>query len=68
MALETVTVGMRKALAVVSLIVGGTSIALPSPYDKVGIALATGMNAASLYLLKEEVHPSPTSPSEPLPK
>lgn len=48
------SVGARKCLAIASIIIGGTSVALPEPYSRIGMALATALNAASLYLLKEE--------------
>lgn len=44
----------RKALAVTSLILDGIALSMPDPYSKFAIGLATGLNAASLYLLKEE--------------
>jgi hypothetical protein len=44
----------RQCLAVASIVIGGFSAALPSPFCNYGIALATGLNAAALYLLKEE--------------
>lgn len=49
---------IRKCLAIASIIIGGTAVALPDyegyPVSKVLMALATALNAASLYLLKEE--------------
>lgn len=45
----------RQCLAVGSIIIGGTSVAIPDPaWSKALMALATSLNAASLYLLKEE--------------
>jgi len=52
--------GCRKALAVTAIVTGATAAVLPAPYSNYGIALATGLNAASLYLLKEE-NPSVTT-------
>lgn len=45
---------IRKCLAVVALITSGSAVGLPEPYKTPLIALGTGLNAASLYLLKEE--------------
>ena len=46
---------VRKCLALGSIIIGGTAIAVPEPlWSKFLIALGTSLNAASLYLLKEE--------------
>lgn len=45
----------RKALALGAIIIGGTAVAIPEPvWSKILIAFATSLNAASLYLLKEE--------------
>lgn len=54
MATPSLSKGCRKALAVTSIVIGATAAALPAPYSNYGIALATGLNAAALYLLKEE--------------
>ena len=49
---------LRKGLAIASLIIGGTAVALPDigayPVSKVLMALASSLNAASLYLMKDE--------------
>lgn len=44
----------RKVLAVISIVLGGFAVGLPEPFKTPCIALATGLNGASLYLLKEE--------------
>jgi len=45
---------LRKCFAALSLVVSSVAVAIPDPvYAKIFMALATGMNAASLYLLKE---------------
>jgi hypothetical protein len=54
MATVDIARGCRKALAIASIVVGGTSVALPDPWSRIGMAVATSLNAASLYLLKEE--------------
>jgi len=46
---------VRKCLALGSIIIAGPAIAIPDPtWSKLMMALATSLNAASLYLLKEE--------------
>lgn len=46
---------LRKMLAICSIIIGGAAIGIPDlVYSKFFMALATSLNAASLYLLKEE--------------
>lgn len=46
---------IRKCLAIASIIIGGTAVSIPEPtWSKVAMALATSLNAAALYLLKEE--------------
>lgn len=46
---------LRKALAVGSIIIGGTAVTIPDVvWSKALIALGTSLNAASLYLLKDE--------------
>jgi len=45
---------LRKCLAVGSIIVGSCAVGIPDPaWSRFGMMLATGMNAASLYMLKE---------------
>jgi hypothetical protein len=46
---------IRRSLAVASIIIGGTAAAIPDPtISKILIAFSVSLNAASLYLLKEE--------------
>jgi hypothetical protein len=46
---------MRKGLAIVSIILGGAAVGIPDlVWSKFLIGIATSLNAASLYLLKEE--------------
>jgi hypothetical protein len=46
---------VRKGLAIASIIIGGTAVGIPDPViSKVMMAAATSLNAAALYLLKEE--------------
>jgi hypothetical protein len=46
---------LRKCLALLSIIIGTTAVAIPDAiWSKVLIAFATGLNAASLYLVKDE--------------
>jgi len=52
---------IRKGLALGSIIIGGTAVAIPDPtWSRILVAFATSLNAASLYLLKEENVPAPT--------
>ena len=46
---------LRKGLAIVSIILGGAAVGIPDLiWSKFLIGVATSLNAASLYLLKEE--------------
>jgi hypothetical protein len=46
--------GCRKGLAVSSIIIGAAATGIPDPiWSKAAIAIATGLNAASLYLLND---------------
>jgi hypothetical protein len=46
---------LRKGLAIVSIILGGAAVGIPDlVWSKFLIGIATSLNAASLYLLKEE--------------
>ena len=46
---------LRKCLAVASIIIGSFAVGVPDEVvSKAMIALATGLNGASLYLLKDE--------------
>jgi len=46
---------LRKGLAIVSIILGGAAVGIPDlVWSKFLIGVATSLNAASLYLLKEE--------------
>jgi hypothetical protein len=46
---------VRKGLAIVSIILGGAAVGIPDlVWSKFLIGVATSLNAASLYLLKEE--------------
>ena len=46
---------LRKALAIVSIVLGGAAVGIPDlVWSKFLIGVATSLNAASLYLLKEE--------------
>jgi hypothetical protein len=57
---------LRKGLAIAAIIIGGTAVAIPDvgdyPLSKILMAFATALNAASLYLLKEEA-PNVPGPS-----
>jgi len=56
---------LRKFLALASIIIGGSAIGIPDPlWSKALMTLATSLNAASLYLLKEEP-PNGQRPSAP---
>ena len=46
---------IRQCLAIASIIIGGTAVAIPDiTWSKALMAFATSLNAAALYLLKEE--------------
>jgi len=46
---------IRRCLAVLSIILGGSAVAIPDiVISKFLITLATSLNAAAIYLLKEE--------------
>lgn len=52
---------IRKCLALASILIGGVAVGVPDtvatggiPLAKMLIAISTALNAASLYLLKEE--------------
>lgn len=54
----------RQVLAIASIIISTAAVALPDPvYSKFLMAVGTGCNAASLYMLKEEQGGEPTVPS-----
>lgn len=45
----------RKVLAIASIIIGGSAVAIPDPaISKFLMAFSTSLNAAALYMLKEE--------------
>jgi len=48
---------LRKCLSVLSIVIGGTAVAVPDnpdfPIAKVMIALSTSCNAAAIWLLKD---------------
>jgi len=45
---------IRKALAVISLIVGAFSATIPDPYSKIGFGVALGFSNAAIYIKSEE--------------
>lgn len=45
---------IRKALSVVSLIIGGIATGIPDTYAKVAFAIALGLSNAAIYLKEEK--------------